>query len=83
MLEKIHEECPRQVRILAGDLGDLSLPQKAVAHAVKEFGQVDGLVLNHGIMEPVARVENCNPEDWSKLFTTNLFSLVAFVGLAY
>ena len=67
------------MRIVAGDLGDLSLAQQAVDLATKEFGRLDGLIVNHGMIEPVAKIRDCKPEDWKRTFDVNLISAVAFV----
>ena len=42
-LEKLREKHPEHVRVLAGDLGDISLAQKGVDLAAKEFGRLDGI----------------------------------------
>ena len=78
-LEKIREKYPQLVRIVAGDLGDLSLAQQAVDVAAKEFGRLDGLIVNHGMIDPVAKIRDCEPEDWKRTFDVNLISAVAFV----
>ena len=62
---------------------DLLIAERAIHLAVSEFGQLDGVVVNHGIMDPVVRIEHCNPHDWSSLFAVNLFSAVAFVSGGY
>ena len=80
-LEKLREKYPQVVRIVAGDLADLSLAQKAVDLAAKEFGRLDGLIVNHGVIEPVAKIRDCKPEDWKRAFDVNLFSAVAFVSI--
>ena len=69
------------MRIVAGDLGDLSLAQQAVDLAVKEFGRLDGLIVNHGMIEPVAKIRDCKPEDWKRTLDVNLVSAVAFVSI--
>lgn len=67
------------MRFVAGDLADLSLGQKAVDLAIKEYGQLDGVVVNHGIIEPVTRVGDSEVEEWRKNFDVNFFSAVAIV----
>ena len=42
-LEKLRENHPEYVRVLVGDLSDLSLAQKGVDLATKEFGRLDGI----------------------------------------
>ena len=80
ILEQLHDEHPKQIRPLAGDLKDLSLAAAAVDIATKQFGQLDGLVVNHGAMFGVKRLEDCNLDDWHAMFDINFFSAVAFVG---
>ena len=80
LLERLQEEYPSQVQILAGDLSDFSLAKDAIELAVNKWGQLDGLVLNHGVLEPVKRVADVEIEDWKKAFDTNFFSVIAFVS---
>lgn len=79
-LEELRKKFPQQVLVLTGDLGDFSLAQKAVTSALEVFGKLDGLILNHGIMDPVTKIESTDIEGWRKLFDVNFFSLVAFVS---
>ena len=67
--------------MLVGNLGDFSLAQKAVESALEAFGKLDGLILNHGMMDPVTKIETSDVEEWRKLFDVNFFSLVAFVSI--
>ena len=80
-LKQIKDENPDQIRTLSGDLNDLFLPQQAVDLALKEFGQLDSVIVNHGTMDPVAKIEDSDIQDWKKLFDVNFFSAVAFVRL--
>ena len=80
-LEELRERYPKQVLVLAGNLGDLSLAQKAVESALEAFGKLDGLILNHGMMDPVSKIEISDIEEWRRLFDVNFFSLVAFVSI--
>ena len=67
--------------MLVGNLGDFSLAQKAVESALEAFGKLDGLILNHGMMDPVTKIETSDVAEWRKLFDVNFFSLVAFVSI--
>ena len=80
-LEELRKRYPKQVLVLAGNLGDFSLAQKAVESALEAFGELDGLILNHGMMDPVTKIETSDIEEWRKLFDVNFFSLVAFVSI--
>lgn len=81
-LRSFEHERPNQIRILAGDLSDFSLCQTAVDLALKEFGQLDGLIINHGIMGQINKIETCDITQWKKVFDVNLFSAVALVSKA-
>ena len=80
-LEELRKKYPKQVLVLTGNLRDLSLAQKAVEGAVKVFGRLDSLILNHGMMDPVTKIETSDIEEWKKLFDVNFFSIVAFVSI--
>lgn len=78
-LEKLKEEHKGQVEVVQGDLSDFSLAQKAVDVAIKSFGRLDGLILNHGILGQTGNVATTDVENWRSAFDINFFSLVAFV----
>ncbi|KAL8840306.1 MAG: hypothetical protein Q9170_001390 [Blastenia crenularia] len=82
-LEDLRAQYPNdQVQVLAGDLSDFSLGQKAVDLAVSKWGKLDGMVLNHGVLGPVDRIANNKSEEWSRCFDVNLFSSIAFITAA-
>lgn len=78
-LRELQNQYPQQVQVLAGDLSDFSLAQKAVDLTIREFGRLDGLVVNHGIFPPVTHVGDSDVEAWKNHFDVNFFSGVAFV----
>lgn len=78
-LQKLKEQYSKQVEVVNGDLADFSLAQKAVDAAIKSFGQLDGVVLNHGILGQVGKIAAADIDQWKKDFDVNFFSLVAFV----
>ena len=80
-LAELRKRYPKQVVVLARNLGDFSLAQKAVESALQAFGKVDGLILNHGMLDPVTKIETSDIEEWRKLFDVNFFSLVTFVSI--
>ncbi|KAI9792378.1 MAG: hypothetical protein M1835_007883 [Candelina submexicana] len=81
-LERLKDQYPSQVQLLAGDLWNFSLAEEAVKLARNKWGQLDGLVLNHGVLEPVRKLADVEIEDWKKAFDTNFFSAIAFVKAA-
>ena len=64
-----------------GDLGNFSLAQQAVDLAAKEFGRLDAVIVNHGMIDPAVKIRDCNPEDWRRTFDVNFISAVAFVSV--
>lgn len=78
-LEKLQSQYPKQVRVVIGDIADLSLAQSTADVAIKEFGQINGLVVNHGVLPPVNPVGDADIESWKHNFDVNFFSAVALV----
>ncbi|KAL4868996.1 hypothetical protein BDV12DRAFT_90324 [Aspergillus spectabilis] len=81
-LQKLKSEYGSQVAVLNGDLADPSLAQKAVDLALSSFGQLDGLVLNHGILGQVGKIATADIQEWKRGYDVNFFSLVAFITAA-
>ncbi|GAB1197186.1 hypothetical protein BDV32DRAFT_127202 [Aspergillus pseudonomiae] len=81
-LQKLKEQYTKQVEVLNGDLTDLSIGQKAVDLALKSFGRLDGMVLNHGVLGQVGKIAQADPEQWKHGFDVNFISFVAFVKAA-
>lgn len=81
-LEKLKEQYPDQVQVLAGDLSDFTLGQKAHDLATSSWNRLDGLIINHGVLEPVKRISATEAEEWRNLFDINVFSAVSMVGHA-
>lgn len=79
-LQKLKEQYTKQVEVLNGDLAELTLGQRAVDLALKSFGRLDGLVLNHGVLGQVGKIAEADPEQWKQGFDVNFISLVAFVS---
>ncbi len=79
-LTKLRDENPKQVRMLLGDMSNFSLAQSAVDLALREFGHLNGLIINHGVMGPIDKIEDCDLDGWRKVFDVNFFSAVAFVS---
>lgn len=80
-LQKLKSQYNKQVEVLNGDLADFSLAQKAVDLALKSFGRLDGMVLNHGILGQVGKVAQGDLQEWKHGFDVNFISLVGFVSV--
>ncbi|KAI0455719.1 short-chain dehydrogenase [Xylaria acuta] len=61
------------------DLSDLKEAPRIVASAVKAFGRVDGLVVNHSTLSPITKIFDSDAEEWRRAFDINVFSAVALV----
>lgn len=55
-LRQLEQQYSNQVAVLAGDFADLSLGPKAVNLAKEHWKRLDGLIVNHGVLDPVTRV---------------------------
>lgn len=78
-LQKLKEQYGDQVAVVNGDLADFAIAKKAVDVATVTFGQLDGMVLNHGILGQVGKIADADPQQWKEGFEINFMSLVAFV----
>ena len=78
-LKQLKAEYSKQVEVVNGDVADFSLAKKAVDTALTTFGQLDGMVLNHGILGQTGKIDETEPEQWRQGFDINFISLVAFV----
>ena len=79
-LLELQAQHPKQVRALVGDMANFDLAVEAVELTKREFGEIDGLIINHGTLTPVTQVVDSNPENWKHNFDVNFFSAVALVG---
>ncbi len=43
------------------------------------MGRLDGLIVNHGTLEPVQRIVDADMEEWRKSLEINVLSAVAMV----
>jgi NADP-dependent 3-hydroxy acid dehydrogenase YdfG len=62
-------------------MADPSLASKAVNLALERWGRLDGLVVNHGSLEPVKKIADGSVEEWKRAFEGNVFSAVGLVSL--
>lgn len=68
------EEGPGDLHV-AGDLARPGGPERVVAAAVEQFGQLDGLVNNVGGTD-IRRLDDLTDDDWQRSFELNLMSAV-------
>jgi len=76
LLEKVKSSHPGQVEFVAGDMTDSKIPTEVVNVALKAFGQVDGLVINHGVLAP-KKLADVTLEEFKEVYDVNVFSYLA------
>ena len=68
-----------RVAVLVGDMGDTSFGQKIVDHALQRWGRIDGLIVNHGTLDPIDRIRDVHIQQWKRAFDVNVFGVVGLV----
>ncbi|KAH8201177.1 hypothetical protein TruAng_004645 [Truncatella angustata] len=81
-LQKIKAENPSNVEYLPADVTDFSTAPKIVEAAVKAFGKVDGIIINHGVLTPLSKIADVDIEEWRRSYDVNVTSAVALVKAA-
>jgi NAD(P)-dependent dehydrogenase (short-subunit alcohol dehydrogenase family) len=49
--------------------------------AIKAFGRIDALVINHGVLSPISKIADSNAEEWRRAYDINVFGSLALVGV--
>ncbi|KAI5782771.1 hypothetical protein EDC01DRAFT_619140 [Geopyxis carbonaria] len=78
-MEALKASYPKQVEVLVGDLQSTNVAIKAVETAVTVFGKLNAIIINHGILQPVSRLEDAPLDKWKVAFDINFFSAVALI----
>ncbi|KAI1263879.1 short-chain dehydrogenase [Xylariaceae sp. FL1019] len=81
-LQEIKAQHPESIEFMSADLGNLKVVPKIAEAALKAFGRIDGLVVNHGTLSPITELFESDAEEWRKAYDINLFSAVALVKAA-
>lgn len=82
-LEALKEKYGKRVAIVAGDVSKASTSTKAVETAINEFGRLDSIIANAGVLLPVnEHVEKVDIDEWRNLFEINYFAIVSLVQAA-
>ncbi len=71
-LENLASEIGERALAFEADMADWSSVNGAIQAAQSTFGSVDILVNNAGVMDPVARLDEADPEAWSQVVDVNL-----------
>lgn len=81
-LRELEKQYPEQVAVLAGDLADFTLGDKAVQLAQQRYSKLDGVIVNHGVLDPVKRIADSTAEEWRAAYDINFFSAIALAKAA-
>ncbi|KAL1894360.1 hypothetical protein Sste5346_005859 [Sporothrix stenoceras] len=73
----LKKEFPSQVAYKATDATDYTALASTVDLAVSTFGQLDGVIINHGALTPVQRLADADLDAWKRLYDINVFSALA------
>jgi 3-oxoacyl-[acyl-carrier protein] reductase len=64
------------VETVVADVSEFDQVEAVVAHAVKQFGALDVLVSNAGVLAPNGRIHNLTTDDWDRCYRINLLGAV-------
>ncbi|OAA60557.1 short chain dehydrogenase reductase [Niveomyces insectorum RCEF 264] len=78
-LAALKNEFPSQVEYMTVDATDFAANAKIVELALQTFGRLDGVVINHAALTPLARLADADIDEWKRLYDVNVFSTVALV----
>ena len=81
-LRDLEKEYSGQVAVVAGDLADFSIGQKAVDLATNYWQRLDGVIVNHGVLDPVKKVVDSTADEWRASYDVNLFSAFSIAKAA-
>ena len=69
-------------QFIAGDVTDPETSKKAVELAISKFGQLNSVIANAGVLDPVGLLDQTSIDGWKKLYDINLFSVVQLLQVA-
>jgi NAD(P)-dependent dehydrogenase (short-subunit alcohol dehydrogenase family) len=79
-LEKLAADSPDRVLPLAVDLSSLVAGRVIVDATLEKWQRIDGVIINHGTLEPIKRIADSTAEEWRASFDINTFSGIALVS---
>ncbi|MFV1591576.1 SDR family NAD(P)-dependent oxidoreductase [Phaeobacter sp. JH20_36] len=71
-LAELAKEIGGKVLTFACDVADYQAVAAAVAQTEAQFGRIDILINNAGVVDPIARLEAADPDDWARLIDINV-----------
>ena len=61
-------------QVVAADVSDVDACRLAVQNTLEEFGRIDALVNNAGVVQPLAPIAETHPDEWRRNIEVNLFA---------
>ncbi|MDP2518528.1 SDR family oxidoreductase [Shimia thalassica] len=71
-ITRIADEIGEKALAVTCDVSNFSEVEAAVAKAVENFGGVDILINNAGVIEPISHLSTSDPEGWAKVIDINV-----------
>lgn len=71
-----------EVATTTADVGDLAQVEAVVARAVEQFGRLDVVISNAGVLSPNGRIHNLATADWERAFRVNVMGAVNAIHAA-
>ncbi|MGB0797980.1 MAG: SDR family oxidoreductase [Planktomarina sp.] len=71
-IERISDEIGTNARAIGGDVGDYGAAKAMVDCAADAFGSIDVVVNNAGLIDPIHRLTDCDPDDWGRIIDVNV-----------
>ncbi|CAO3613877.1 unnamed protein product [Cunninghamella echinulata] len=67
------------IEIVDGDVCDEHVCRRAVNVAIDKWGQLNSVIANAGVIEPIATVGESAVQGWKHLYDVNFFSIITLV----
>ena len=71
-IEQIAAPLGDQALAIAGDISDPNFVNTLIDQTVAHFGQLDVVINNAAALHPIARIEDADSDEWSKLIDINV-----------
>lgn len=68
-----------RVAYVAGDITAPETSKKAVDLAISKFGQLNAVIANAGVLDPIGPIETTDLNQWKKLYDINFFSVTELI----
>ena len=79
-LESLKSSHPEgTIEWLTRDMGAPGAAAEIAAAVLAAYGRLDAIVVNHGVLDPVARLVDADVDEWRRAFDVNFFGVVHLV----